>query len=352
MWLLAPLAANALAVADVARFHGVRENPISGMGIVVGLRRTGDSTRSEAAVRSLAARLEGYGAQIPADAIVSRNSALVIVNGILPSEPRTGLALDVTVASAGDAMSLDGGYLLLTPMFGADGEVYAVAQGPVLVSGFAAMAGGEGKIVNHPTVGRIVGGALVEREIPQPVIGATVDLVLLDPDFRTAARVADAIDKAFGVETAEAMSSATVTVTVPAEFRTRFPAFAAQVSDVVLELPMPARVVVNERTGTVVAGADIAVGAVAISHGNLTIEIRKEEQVSQPGPLAAGQTAVVTQTTVNATQDETYIVLPEGSTIADLVGALDKIGVRPRDLVAILEALSAAGALRAELVVL
>lgn len=347
--------AHAVRAKDVAAFYGVRDNPITGAGLVVGLQRTGDSTRNVAAIRALASRLQGLGVSLESDDIVSRNVALVMVSATLGPDQRTGSRLDVTVASSGDATSLEGGYLLMTPLMGPDGKVYAVAEGAVIVGGFSAEAGGGGSRKNSPTVGIAINGAIVEREVASTLdfdTLETVDLVLSDPDFTTATRLADAIDAAFGADVAAARSSATVQLTLPADYKQRFPEFAAKVEAVELEVDVPARVVVSERTGTVVMGADVRISAVAVAHGGLAIEVRKTEQASQPAPLSGGTTATTTNTSLTANEEEGRLVLVEGVTIGELVAALDKMGVKPRDLIVILQAIRASGALHAEIVAL
>lgn len=351
--LLAFEPALATRAKDVASFHGARENRITGAGLVVGLNRSGDSTRNRAAIRTLGNRLQGLGLSVSDEEILSRNVALVMVSATVSADARTGQRLDVTLASTGDARSLQGGYLLMTPLMGPDGQVYGVAEGPVVLGGFSAEAAGTSTQQNTTTVGRVPAGLSVEREVASRVdfnALETVELVLHQPDFTTASRLADAIDAAFGEDLAEAGSSTTVSVRVPEAFRGRFAPFAAQVEAVQVDVDAPARVVVNERTGTVVMGAEVRVSAVAVAHGGLTIEVKRVPVISQPGPFASGQTVLTAEAAVRAVEEDGELVLVEGVTIGELVSALNDMGVKPRDLMIILDAIRAAGALHAEIV--
>ncbi len=356
MWLLMALLATSSAdtrVKDVGSFHGVRDNALSGAGLVVGLRRTGDTLRNEAAIRALSNRLQGLGIGLELQDISSRNVALVMVSATLGPDARTGARLDVTVASSGDASSLEGGVLLMTPLMGPDGQVHAVAEGSLVVGGYQVEAGGNSKRRNMPTVGRISGGAVVEREVPSSLDYRTleqIDFVLRTPDFTTANQLAEAVDTAFELDVASAVSSSTVELVLPPEFVGNFAAFAARVEAIELSVDAPARVVVNERTGTVVMGADVRISAVAIAHGGLTIEVRRRVDATQPAPLSAGTTTVIENTTVEGEEGEGRLVLVEGVEIGELVSSLNDLGVKPRDLVIILEAIRSAGALHAEIV--
>jgi len=353
---LSPVA-HATRTKDIASFYGMRQNQVTGAGIVVGLNRTGDSSRNRAAIRTLGNRLQGQGLVVADDEILSRNVALVMVSGTLTSDVRTGQRFDVTVASTGDARSLQGGYLLMTPLLGADGQIYAVAEGPVLIGGYSAESSGSSTQQNITTVGRIASGASVEREIASRVdynARQTVDLVLHESDFTTAARLAEAInadfETDFETDVARAASSSTVTVTIPEVFQGRFPAFAARVEAVQVTVDAPARVVVNERTGTVVMGSGVQISAVAVAHGDLTIEVRRQPVISQPGAFSGGTTVSTSVSDIQATEEDGQLLLVEGVTIGELVSGLNDMGVTPRDLMVILEAIRAAGALHAEIV--
>ena len=351
--LLATPQADAARTKDIASFYGVRENHLTGAGLVVGLTRTGDSRRSAASIRALANRLQGLGVSLDPDEVMARNVALVMVTASIQSDSRTGSTLDVTVASTGDAASLMGGYLLMTPLMGPDGQVYAVASGPLIVGGYSVEAGGDSAQKNTPTVGRVENGATVEREVGTAVHYQElleVDLVLRDPDFTTSSRLADAINKDFNEEIALASSSSTVRLAIPQEFQGRFALFAAKVEAVEVDVDAPARVVISERTGTVVMGADVRISAVAVAHGSLSIEVKRQVDVSQPGPLSKGSTVAVANHEVSASEEPGQLTLVEGVTIGELVSALNAMGVKPRDLMVILQAIQAAGALHAEIV--
>ncbi len=350
---LATVASASTRVKDIAVFHGMRGNNISGAGLVIGLNRTGDSARSRASIISLMTRLQGQGLSISEDDILSRNIALVTVTATITSDARTGQTLDVTLASTADARSLQGGLLLATPLVAPDGKVYAVASGPIVLGGFSAEAGGNSTTQNTTTTGRVVGGATVEREVATRVDYNTresVDLVLHQSDFTTATRLAEAVNTQMGAEVAVPSSSSTISLAIPEEFQGRFAMFAAQIEAVELSVDAPARVIVNERTGTVVMGANVRVSAVAVAHGGLTIEVRRDPIISQPGALSGGNTVLTSQTSVGATVEDGELIVVEGVTIGALVSGLNDMGVKPRDLMVILEAIHAAGALHAEIV--
>jgi flagellar P-ring protein precursor FlgI len=290
-------------------------------------------------------------------AIQVKNTAAAMVTAILPPFAQPGQHLDVTVASTGDASNLRGGILLLTSLRGADGQVYAVAQGAVVTGGFVAGRGaGNQTTVNHPTVGRSPNGATVERPAPSVAPKSTVHLQLRQADFTTSARIVDAINRKFAggnTPSAKAETSGLVTVAVPAEFASRTVEFMSQLENLLVEADSPARVVVNERTGTIVLGKDVRVSPVAILHGNISVEVQTVEMVSQPNPLSPGTTEVVPQTSVSTKEEKARtVVLKQGATVEELVRALSAIGSTPRDIIAILQALHSAGALEAEVEVL
>jgi flagellar P-ring protein FlgI len=341
---------------DLADVAGVRRNQLVGYGLVVGLAGTGDGTQAKFTVQSLANALRRMGVVIGPEAIRVRNAAAVMVTASLPAFSRPGSRLDVTVSSIGDAKSLVGGTLLMTPLKGPDGQVYALAQGPLSLGGaFSASGGGASVQKNHPTTGTIPSGALVER-------GAGIDLVgneffqvqLRDPDFSTAFRIEQALDRAFSDSVAKALDAGTVRVMVPSVLRDSPVEFLALMMDVDVVPNVPARVVLNERTGTVVLGGDVSISKVSVTHGNLTISVVKRYGVSQPAPFSEnGQTVVVPEgEVVVLEEDAARIEMSEGARVKDLVEALKGIGVTPRDMMAIFEAIRAAGALHAELVVI
>jgi flagellar P-ring protein precursor FlgI len=364
--VLAPAAAAQPAatvrIKDVARIVGIRDNDLYGYGIVMGLNGTGDKRQSAAfTAQSLQNLLQRQGITLPPagrGALETKNLAAVMVTAKLPAFARAGAQLDVTVSSIGDATSLQGGTLLLTPLSGADGQVYASAAGPVSIGGgFSVSAAGTGETAqkNHPTVGRIVAGATVERELPAAAMPARLTVALLFPDFTTAARLAQAVNQAFGAAgrpLAHALDSTNVSVDLPAPAQARLVDFLARLEQVTLPTDAPAKVVVNERTGTVIMGAAVRISTVAVSHGNLSIQIKSEFQVSQPPPFApdSAQTVVVPKTDVTVKEDRAALaVVSGGASIGDVVAGLNAIGATPRDLIAILQAIKRAGALNAEL---
>ena len=352
--VLAPPATAEVRVKDVARVQGVRENGLYGYGLVIGLGGTGDkSTSSPFTPQSVASMLQRLGIAVPIDRLDGKNVAAVMVTAKLPAFAKSGTTLDVTVSSLGDASTLQGGTLLLTPLQGPDGRVYAVAQGALSVGGFAA-SGATGSSVqkNHPTVGRIPNGAIVEREVAMALDSKSVTLTLQQPDATTAVRLAAAINAAGIGELARAVDPSTVFVNVPVEMQPRLMEFIAQIETLTLTVDAPARVVINERTGTIIMGSQLRISTVAISHGNLTIQVKEERDVSQPAPFAprSARTVVVPKTDVNVKEEKgKLVVVPEGVSIGDVVQALNAIGVTPRDLISILQAVRQAGALLAEL---
>ncbi len=345
---------NALALVELsARLSGGRSNQLFGYGLVVGLAGTGDSSGAFFTVQSVANMLNRLGIVVPPARLRVRNVAAVMATTELPPFAREGDRLDVTISSLGDARSLVGGVLLQTPLQGADGNVYAVAQGPVAVGGAGESAGGSKAQINHLTVGRIPGGAIVERTVPTSVAeNHVVSVVLLQPDFSTAVRVAEAINKGLGKSLATPVDAARVEVSVPADYPGGLAAFVARVESFTVRPDVSARVVVNERTGTVVIGGAVRILPVVIAHGNLRIEVRSEPQVSQPPPLSRGETRVVPRTQITVTPEPGALVpIPGTNSVQDLARALNALGVSPRDLIAILQALKAAGALQGELVI-
>jgi len=341
-------------IKDIARVAGVRSNQLFGYGLVVGLAGTGDSTGAFFTVQSVANMLARLGVVVPAARLRVRNVAAVMATAELGPFAREGDRLDVTLSSLGDARSLVGGVLLQTPLQAANGNVYAVAQGPVAVGGAGEQAGGSRSQINHLTVGRVPGGAIVERAVQASVAeDHAVSIVLLQPDFSTASRVAEAINRALGgASVAVAVDAARVDVRLPADYPGGVTAFVSRVESLTVRPDVAARVVVNERTGTVVIGGAVRILPVVIAHGNLRIEVRSEPQVSQPPPFSPGQTQVVPRAEVRVTPEPGALVpIPGTNSVQDLARALNALGVTPRDLIAILQALKAAGALQGELVV-
>jgi len=351
-------AAQKARVKDVATIEGIRDNQLVGYGLVVGLRGTGDSSQTVFPAQTLISALERMGITVPqtgsnsASNMQVKNMAGVFVVATLPPFSRPGYKMDITVSSAGDARSLEGGILLMTPLYGPDGQIYAQAQGALVLGGYMATSGGNSKQLNHPTTARIPGGALVERPVPFDLKQMhTVSVVLNDADFHTAERMAAAIDRALGSVRAHAVDSRRVEIAATPD--EDLPALLDRVEAVEVEVYPRARVVVNERTGTVVIGGTVRLQPVSILHGGLSVNVISETLVSQPGPLSSGTTQVVQQTAVQA-QDKPVnrIDLKEGATVEDLVQELQRTGAGARDVISILQAMKAAGALEADLEVL
>ncbi len=352
--LLAPGLAEAARIKDLTLVEGGRENQLVGYGLVVGLAGDGDSNAAST-LRSVANVLQRFGVTVPSDQIKVKNSAAVMVTADIGPFLRSGARIDVVVASIGDAKSLQGGVLLQTPLLGGDGRVYAVAQGPIAVGGFLGGTGGAGGATvqkNHPTVGSISNGAIVEREIPAAFVSQqTLNLLLLNPDFTSASRMARAINASFA-EAGDARDAATVSVRVPAAYRGREVDFLADLGAIEMDPDSVARVVINERTGTIVATSTVRISQVAISMGSLTITISSSPVVSQPAPFSAGQTTVVPRTTTTVTEVKGgFKVVDDLPTIERLASALNALGVSTREMTAIFQTLKRSGALQAELII-
>lgn len=352
--MLGPLVqpAAAIRLKDIANFKGVRPNQLIGNGLVVGLNGTGDGTNVDFNVQELANMLSHLGINADREKMKVKNIAAVAVTALLPPFARVGSRIDVVVSSMGDAKSLQGGTLLLTPLKGVDKQVYALAQGPVSVGGFSAsgQAGG-GVTKNHPTAGRIAGGATVEKEIPLDLLEKeNFTLSLHEADFTTSQRAAKAINKALHGSYAISRDGGTINVKLPPQFKDRVVPLLASLENLEIIPDSVAKVVLDERNGTVVMGANVRISTVAIAHGNLMVRIKEKPRISQPLPFSEGETAVVPDSTVTVREGENRLmVLPEGVSIGQVVQALNAIGVTPRDLIAILQAIKAAGALQAEL---
>ncbi len=342
-------------IRDLVTIEGVRDNQLIGYGIVVGLAGTGDKRTTIFSTQSLANMLERMGVSVAPGAMRVQNMATVMVTATLQPFAQPGSKLDVTAAAVGDASNLQGGILLMTSLRGANGQVYAVAQGPVVTGGFVAGRGGNSQSVNHPTVGRIPNGGDVERAAPSIEPGSQVRLQLRASDFSTSARIADAINRHWkdGPAIAHADNAALVSVATPTAWKERIPAFISAIEEIGIDVDLPARIVVNERTGTIVIGKNVRIAPVAILHGNLSVQIETKLVVSQPGPLSNGTTAVVPQQALTAKEEPARnVVLKDGATVEELVRALTAIGSSARDIIAILQNLRAAGALEAELEVI
>lgn len=355
LFLLALLAQPAWSerVKDIATIDGVRSNPLIGYGMVVGLDGTGDSSQSMTN-QSMATLLGQLGIQQDAAAMKSKNVAAVMLTAVMPPYARPGQQLDVTISSLGNAKSLRGGTLLLSPLKGADGQIYALAQGNLLVGGAGGGGAGGGTVVNHLSAGRIPSGATVERGVPTALgQGEFVHLELRDADFTTASRLMDTVDRAFGKGSAQALDGRVVRVKAPADSGARV-TFLSKLENLSLNpgAPMP-RVIINPRTGSIVMNQLVSVEKCAIAHGNLSVTITNEADVSQPNPLSGGQTVVTPKTDVQIKSDKgELIVLQSSATLGDVVKALNAVGATPQDLLAILQAMKASGALKAELEVI
>lgn len=345
-------------IKDVASIEGIRDNQLIGYGIVVGLHGTGDSQQTVFPAQTLISALERMGVTVPQTGAMSamnmqvKNMAAVFVVATLPPFSRVGYKLDVTVSSAGDARSLEGGILLMTPLYGPDGQIYAEAQGALVLGGYMIAAQGNARQVNHPTTARIPNGALVEREVPFELKQLhQVSILLHDADFHTAERMAAAIDASLGAPRAHVVDSRRVDVETAQ--KDDLPALLDKVESTEVQVYPRARVVVDERTGTVVIGGTVRLQPVSILHGGLSVNVISETEVSQPNAFSAGKTKVVQQTTVQA-QDKPVnrIDLKQGATVEDLVQELQRIGAGARDVISILQAMKEAGALEADLVVI
>jgi flagellar P-ring protein precursor FlgI len=355
MVAVAAAPAGAARIKDIASLKGVRANQLVGYGLVVGLDGTGDGKSSLFTLQSLSSMLEKMGVTIDPDDLKVKNVAAVMVTSELPPFSRAGSRIDALVSSIGDAKNLQGGTLLLTPMKAPNGQVFAVAQGAVSTGGFAFGKGsGSGVQKNFPTVGRVVGGALIEKELPSTFnTQERMTLALHTPDFTTATRVAQAINAAFSVPLARAADAGTVQVEVPALYNGRNVEFVALLEGLGVTPDTISRVIINERTGTVIMGENVRLSTIAIAHGNLSVQVTESQNVSQPLPFAGGQTAVTTDRNIQVEEGNNPLFLVDsGVSIGEVVRALNALGVSPRDLIAIFQALKSAGALQAELVIM
>lgn len=351
-----PLEAQAVRLKEIAAVQGVRTNQLMGYGLVVGLDGTGDqTTQTPFTTQSVQAMLQQMGINMPAGAAMQlKNVAAVLVTASLPAFAQPGQAIDINVSSMGNAKSLRGGTLIATPLKGADGQIYALAQGNVVVGGAGASAGGSKVQVNHLSAGRIPEGATVERAVPTPWLqGSTIQYDLRADDFNTAREVANAINRVKGPGTAEAISGRTVAVNLPMQPGQRV-AFIADLENLNIDRATPAaKVVINARTGSVVLNQAVTVGPCAVAHGNLSVTISSTPVISQPNPLSQGQTVVAEKANIQINQEPGALIqMPAGTKLTDVVKALNTLGANPQDLLAILQAMKVAGALNAELEVI
>jgi flagellar P-ring protein precursor FlgI len=369
-----PSAGYSARIKDISSIKGIRQNQLLGYGLVIGLNGTGDKGGTKFTIQGLVNMLEHMGVHVDPDEVKVKNVAAVVVSAKLPPFARIGKQIDVILSSIGDAKSLVGGTLLLTPLKGVDNKVYALAQGPVSIGGFSAGgAAGGGVTKNHPTVGRISGGASIEKEIPLSIMSRNeMTIILNNPDFNTADRTVKAINLRFGENIAKSIDSGTLTFRVPEEFENKVVNLIAQIGEIEVEPDSIAKVIVNEKTGTVVVGENVRIQKVAVAHGNLSIQIKEQSNVSQPQAFApsgggiapqqmnggtvvapGGSTVVTPESQVSVAEENNRLLLiPKGRTIGELVNALNAIGVTPRDLITILQAIKAAGALQGDLEVI
>ncbi len=349
----APLAAG-VRLKDVASVQGPTDMPLIGYGLVVGLNKSGDRRQTIFSAQTLANMLARFGVVVDAGEMKIENVAAVLVTAQLSPYAPAGSLTDVTVSSIGDARSLQGGTLIPTPLRAPDGQVAALAQGSLTLGGFGAGGGGNSVTVNHLTVGRIPRGALLQIARPSPIVATeALNLALNEPDFMSAGSLARAVNRELGADLAHVVDAGLVSVQVPMPYRTSLPDLIARLEPIAVTVDTVARVVINERTGTVVLGGDVRLGPAAVAHGNLSVKISTQFDVSQPAPFSQGQTTVVPQTDVDMEEGKAQLIaLEPGTTLADVVRALNLLGVSPRDIIAIMQALKAAGALRAEIVIL
>jgi flagellar P-ring protein precursor FlgI len=355
--LCAPLASASFSrVKELAALEGFRENQLVGYGLVVGLNGTGDRRQAVFSSQSLANMLNRMGVSVNPAALQIKNVAAVMVTATLPALAQPGTTIDATVSAIGDASNLQGGQLLMTALRAADGQVYAVAQGGVLTAGFVAGRAGTSQTVNHPTAGRVPNGAIVELAAPGARLGETLRWQLRRADFTTATRLASVINGRFAKEVAplaRAANPAVVEVTVPPEWKDRVVEFVAVIETLTLEADRRQRLIVNERTGTIVLGQDVRIAPVSILHGSLAIEVQTRLDVSQPEALSPGSTQVVPTVNTGSKEDPAKVVqLKEGASVDELIKGLQKIGATPREMIAVLQSLAAAGALDAEISVI
>nr|WP_246048725.1 flagellar basal body P-ring protein FlgI [Arenimonas terrae] len=351
-------AAGKVRVKEIARIGGVRENPLVGYGLVFGLSGSGDSVRNRATVQSIANALKNFGVNVDGVDVAGRNVAAVIVTGKLPAFAEPGQQIDIQVASSGDARSLNGGTLMLTPMMGPDGNLYATAQGSLSVNGYLFDGVAASVRKNHPTVGRIPSGGTIEQASPMRLSGdgRSLTVLLNEADFTNANRIAEAIRAELPGASVSAEHAGKVVVRYP-RTPTNLVSEVARLENLVVDPQRKARVVVNERTGTIVAGGDVRLGQVSVSHGNLSVEIRTDYAVSQPeglliAPGPGVSSVVVPRTRIRAGEPDVSLVsIPEGATVAELVAALQTINLGTRDVIAVLQSIKAAGALDGELLI-
>ncbi len=344
---------RAVRIKDIATFSGVRDNQLVGYGLVVGLAGTGDKRDSQFTMRSMVNMLERMGVSVDISKMKPKNVAAVMVTAKMPVSAKPGTKLDVTVSSLGDATSLLGGVLLQTPLTGVDGKIYGLAQGALILGGFTVDAEAATANKNHTTVGQVPGGAIVERSVPFEFNDQDkLTMHLRQPDFSTSMQMAERLNAAMGGQFAAAVDGSTVELLVPVEYRGNLVPLMASVENIEITPDGPARVVVDEKTGTIVLGRDVRISRAAVAHGNLSVLISEYQDVSQPGPFSAGETVVSPVSEININEQDRRLMMVEGATLQELVDGLNAIGATPRDLITILRTLKTAGALHADLEVM
>lgn len=351
--ILTPRTANAVRIKDVATFSGVRDNQLVGYGLVVGLNGTGDKKDSTFTMRSMVNMLENMGVSVSQKQLKPRNVASVMVTVKMPVSAKPGATLDVTVSSLGDATSLLGGVLLMTPLKGIDGKVYALAQGSLAIGGFSVGGNAATAQKNVTTVGLIPGGAIVERAIPFKFNSQeNLTLAMHGADFSTTNQVAERINAALGGNFARPLDVSTVELQIPADFKGNLVPLMASLENIEIMPDAAARVVVDEKTGTVILGRDVRISRVAVAHGSLQVVVSEGADVSQPAPFGGGSTVAVPRTDIATAEEQRNLNIVEGATLQELVDGLNSLGATPRDLISILRALKTAGALHASLEVI
>jgi flagellar P-ring protein FlgI len=354
LWMPGLLLASSVAatrIKDIAGFEDIRDNHLYGVGLVVGLNGTGDRSQTVFSTQALANMLQRSGITISPDKVRVKNIAFVSVTAELPAFARRGSRVDATVSSMGDAQSIQGGVLIMTDLRAANGQAYVSAQGQIALGGYSAGGGGNRVQTNHPTVGRITNGGMVERDVPFDLAGKShLNLVLRQSDFTTATRAARVVNEASGGSVAKALDGRTISIQIPPTYSERIVEFISLVENATMDVDAPARVVLNEKTGTIVMGKDVRISEVSIIHGSLSLQIGTILNVSQPEALSQGKTTVVPEKTVTAQEEKgKAVTLREGTSVEEVVRALNAIGAGPRDVIAILQAIKAQGALQADL---
>ncbi len=351
--LIAPQKAEAVRIKDIASFSGTRDNQLVGYGLVVGLSGTGDTKDAPFTVNSMVNMMERMGVAVDSKTLKTKNAASVMVTASLPLGAKAGSSVSVTISSIGNATSLQGGVLLQTPLTGIDGKVYALAQGPLIVGGFTVDGAAGRTQKNITTVASIPDGATVEREVPFAFNSQSeLTLSMQMADFTTTQQVVERLNQSMGGDYANALDARTVKIAVPQPYQGNLVPLLATIENLEVTPEGPAKVVVDERSGTIVIGRNVRIARVAVAHGNLQVTVQETEQVSQPGPFSQGQTVVTPQTDINVREERRALNIMEGATLQELVDGLNSIGATPRDLISILRNLKASGALYADLEVI